>query len=82
MMGKQLAEKIFILGIDGLDPRFTKRMLREGKMPNMQKLIDIGACREDLSMLGAHPTITPVSYTHLDVYKRQVHIKPESAEQC
>lgn len=65
MMGKQLAEKIFILGIDGLDPRFTKRMLREGKMPNMQKLIDIGACREDLSMLGAHPTITPPMWTTL-----------------
>ena len=39
-----LTEKLMILGIDGMDPRFTRRMLREGKMPNVQKLIDAGAC--------------------------------------
>ena len=54
-----LSEKVMILGVDGMDPRFTRRMLREGKMPNTQKLIDAGACREDLMMLGANPTITP-----------------------
>ncbi len=54
-----LTEKLMILGIDGMDPRFTRRMLREGKMPNVQKLIDAGACREDLMLLGANPTITP-----------------------
>ena len=54
-----LTEKLMILGVDGMDPRFTKRRLREGKMPNTQKLIDAGACREDLMMLGANPTITP-----------------------
>ena len=35
---------------------FTRRMLREGKMPNVQKLIDAGACRDDLMLLGANPT--------------------------
>ena len=54
-----LTEKLMILGVDGMDPRFTRRMLREGKMPNTQKLIDAGACREDLMLLGANPTITP-----------------------
>ena len=54
-----LSEKVMILGVDGMDPRFTRRMLREGKMPNTQKLIDAGACREDLMLLGANPTITP-----------------------
>ena len=36
--------KLIVLGIDGMDPKLSKRLLDEGK---------------------------PVSYTHLDVYKRQ-----------
>lgn len=60
-----LSEKVFILGVDGLDPRYSKKMLREGKMPNLQKFIDAGACREDLVMLGGHPTVTPPMWTTL-----------------
>lgn len=59
LRNRGLTEKVMILGVDGMDPRFTRRMLREGKMPNTQKLIDAGACREDLMLLGANPTITP-----------------------
>ncbi len=62
---KKLANKVFVLGVDGLDPRFSNKMLREGKMPNLQKIIDRGACREDLEMLGGHPTVTPPMWTTL-----------------
>lgn len=62
---KELSKKIFVMGIDGMDPRFTKRMLSQGKLPNIQKLIDRGAYHHDLSMLGAHPTITPPMWTTL-----------------
>ena len=62
---QQLSKKVFILGVDGLDPRYSKKMLREGKMPNLQKFIDAGACREDLVMLGGHPTVTPPMWTTL-----------------
>ena len=58
-----LADKILVLGIDGMDPRVTKKYLAEGKMPNLQKFVDLGAQREDLSMLGAHPTLTPPMWT-------------------
>lgn len=58
-------DKILVLGVDGLDPRYSKKMLREGKMPNLQKYIDRGACREDLVMLGGHPTVTPPMWTTL-----------------
>lgn len=51
--------KILVLGVDAMDPRVTKRFMREGIMPNMEKLTKMGACREDLVMLGGHPTITP-----------------------
>lgn len=62
---KQLSNKVFVLGVDGLDPRYSKKMLREGKMPNLQKFIDQGACREDLMLLGGHPTVTPPMWTTL-----------------
>lgn len=52
-------KKVLVLGIDGMDPMVTNRFIREGIMPNMVKLMEKGACREDLMMLGGHPTITP-----------------------
>ena len=44
LRSKGLTDKLLLLGIDGMDPRFTKRLLKEGKMPNVQKLIDMGSC--------------------------------------
>ena len=59
------AEKILVLGVDGMDPRFTKYMLDNGELPNIKKLIERGSCREDLVMLGGVPTITPPMWTTL-----------------
>ena len=53
------------MGIDGMDPRYTKKMLAQGRMPNLQKFLDCGAAREDLVMLGNHPTVTPPMWTTL-----------------
>jgi len=62
---KALGKKVFVLGVDGLDPRYSKKMLAEGRMPNLQKLIDKGSAREDLVLLGGHPTVTPPMWTTL-----------------
>lgn len=59
------AKKIMVLGVDGLDPRYSKHLLDQGKMPNMKKYIERGVCREDLVLLGGHPTITPPMWTTL-----------------
>ncbi len=59
------AKKIFVLGIDGMDPRLTCKYLKEGIMPNIQKFIEKGSAREDLVMLGGHPTVTPPMWTTL-----------------
>ena len=64
-MNKPLANKILVLGIDAMDPRYTSKLLREGKMPNTKKLIEKGSARQDLTMLGSHPTITPPMWTTL-----------------
>ena len=53
------ATKLLFLGVDGMDPDTTRRLVDEGKMPNTQTLIQRGACRQDLHMLGGVPTITP-----------------------
>lgn len=65
MERKALSEKIIMLGVDGMDPRLTKKFVDKGIMPNTKKLIEQGAQREDLVMLGGHPTVTPPMWTTL-----------------
>lgn len=62
---KARANKILCLGIDGMDPRLTRKYVDEGLMPNVKKVIDAGAQRHDLIMLGGHPTVTPPMWTTL-----------------
>ncbi|MBO5141098.1 MAG: alkaline phosphatase family protein [Peptococcaceae bacterium] len=62
---KAHAQKLMVLGVDGLDPRFSRRMIDKGMMPNLAKIVERGACREDLVLLGGHPTITPPMWTTL-----------------
>lgn len=60
-----LTQKLLVLGVDGMDPKISRKFLAEGKMPNLQKFIDRGAARKDLSHLGCIPTITPPAWTTL-----------------
>lgn len=62
---KGLTKKVLLLGIDGMDPRFSRKMVDEGKMPNLKKLIERGSARQDLRLLGGVPTITPPMWTTL-----------------
>lgn len=65
MVRNARTNKTIVLGIDGMDPMTTKRMVKEGKLPNIKKFIEHGAARAGLDMLGAHPTITPPCWTTL-----------------
>lgn len=65
MARKALSNKILCLGVDGLDPRLTRKYVDEGKMPHVKELIERGGCREDLVLLGGHPTVTPPMWTTL-----------------
>ena len=62
---KAVADKILLLGVDGLDPRLTRKYVDMGLMPNVKKYIERGAQRHDLVMLGGHPTVTPPMWTTL-----------------
>lgn len=57
--------KLIVLGIDGMDPVTTRRMIDEGKLPNIKKYLELGSARTGLDMIGAHPTITPPCWTTL-----------------
>ena len=57
--------KVLVLGVDGLDPRLTKKYMDKGVMPNFTEFQKRGSAREDLVMLGAMPTITPPMWTTL-----------------
>jgi len=62
---KVYSPKIMVLGVDGMDPRLSRKYVDEGKMPNLKKLIERGAQREDLVLIGAQPTVTPPQWTTL-----------------
>ena len=62
---KPINKKIMIIGVDGMDPRATMHYLKEGKMPNVKKLLERGAANENLEMIGGHPTGTPPMWTTL-----------------
>lgn len=57
--------KVFVMGIDGMDPKITQKYLDEGVMPNLKKFLQKGAARVNLAMIGGHPTVTPPMWTTL-----------------
>lgn len=59
----EVKRKVLVLGIDGLDPNLTRKYVDEGYMPNTKKFLEMGAAREDLKMIGGHPTVTPPMWT-------------------
>ena len=66
LLGREAyADKVFVLGIDALEPRLTKKYIDMGIMPNVKKLLELGSAREDLMLLGGHPTVTPPMWTTL-----------------
>ncbi len=60
-----MSKKVLVLGLDGLDPDLCCEHIKEGIMPNLKKLLEIGSARADLHMLGSHPTVTPPMWTTL-----------------
>ena len=57
--------KVMVLGLDGMEPDTARRLVDAGRMPNLKRMLDRGAARKDLELLGAMPTITPAQWTTL-----------------
>lgn len=53
-------ERVVILGLDGLEPSITERLLQEGKLPNLQKLQDSGSYSH---LQTTYPALSPVAWS-------------------
>ena len=59
--GKMVAEKCVVIGWDAPIVKSIKKYVKEGVMPNVEKLIREGVWGENC--LVPHPTITPPNWT-------------------
>lgn len=57
---KAQTRRIVILGLDGMDPGITTRFLREGRLPNLQKLAEEGVFRP---LDTSNPSMSPVAWS-------------------
>ncbi len=55
-----LAKRVVILGLDGMDPGLATKFMREGRMPNFQKLADRGVFRK---LDTSNPSMSPVAWS-------------------
>jgi predicted AlkP superfamily phosphohydrolase/phosphomutase len=53
-------KKIIFLGLDGLDPRLTERMMAEGKLPNLARLAAEGSYQR---LRTTFPALSPVAWS-------------------
>ena len=54
------ATRVVVLGLDGLDPGMTLRLMREGRLPNFSKLAERGVFRP---LDTSNPSISPVAWS-------------------
>lgn len=52
--------RVVILGLDGLEPTITERLLKEGKLPNLQQLKEQGAYSH---LQTSYPALSPVAWS-------------------
>ncbi len=53
-------KKILLIGIDGMDFKITNQLMKEGKLPNIQKLMEQGSLHSLATSLPPH---SPVAWT-------------------
>ena len=55
-----MTKKVVVLGLDGLDPGLTTKFMREGRLPNFQKLAEHGVFRP---LDTSTPSMSPVAWS-------------------
>ncbi len=53
-------KRVIVLGLDGLDPGITTRLMQQGKLPNFQALANKGAFRP---LATTYPSMSPVAWS-------------------
>jgi predicted AlkP superfamily phosphohydrolase/phosphomutase len=57
---KPLIRRLIVVGLDGQDPRLTDRFMAEGKLPNFERLAQMGCYRR---LATTYPSISPVAWS-------------------
>ena len=60
ILEKAKANRVVILGLDGLEPTIVEGLLRDGKLPNMQKLAEQGSYSH---LQTTYPALSPVAWS-------------------
>lgn len=55
-------KRAMVLGLDAADPVQVRRLIDEGKMPNLKNLLENGTANENLAMIGCLPSVTPPNW--------------------
>ncbi len=55
-----LTRRVVVIGLDGMDPGITLRFMREGRLPNLQKLAEGGVFRP---LDTSNPSMSPVAWS-------------------
>lgn len=59
-LAKSKTDRVIILGLDGLEPTITERLIAEGKLPNLQRLAKQGSYSH---LQSTYPSISPVAWS-------------------
>jgi predicted AlkP superfamily phosphohydrolase/phosphomutase len=57
---KPLVKRFVVVGLDGQEPKITDRLMAEGRLPNFQKLAEMGCYRR---LETTYPSISPVAWS-------------------
>lgn len=58
-------KKAIMVGLDSADAMLVKRLIDEGRLPAMKKVMENGVSQSDLGMVGVFPTVTPTNWATL-----------------
>ncbi|MDX1384821.1 MAG: alkaline phosphatase family protein, partial [Thermoanaerobaculia bacterium] len=58
--GKPLIRRFIVVGLDGQDPRITDQLMQAGKLPNFQRLAEMGSYRR---LRTVYPSLSPVAWS-------------------
>ena len=58
-------KRAMMIGLDGADPLVIKKMIREGRLPNLKRVLEEGVAHDSLSMIGAFPSVTPPNWASI-----------------
>lgn len=54
--------RLIVLGVDGMDPTLTRRLMAEGKLPNLKAMVRTGSL---LDLQTSIPPQSPVAWSHI-----------------